>query len=212
MDKNIWLERWEQNRIAFHEPDPNPLLVNNFNQLSLPEGSRVFLPLCGKTLDIPWLLAKGYAVAGAELIKIAVEQLFSDLGVQPVVTSIGGIDRYSADRINIFCGDIFHLSADLLGPIQAIYDRAALVALPAELRVRYAKHLTAITANAPQLLITYEYDQSLTDGPPFSVSKQEVEQHYQSTYRITHLSTTDVQGGLRGQCPAKEHTWLLNRQ
>jgi thiopurine S-methyltransferase len=209
MDGSFWHRKWERNEIAFHEREANPLLVTYFKELSLPEGSRVFLPLCGKTRDIHWLLSHGYRVAGSELSQIAIEQLFSELGAEPSITAIDQISRYSASNIDIFVGDIFRLSRSVLGQIDAIYDRAALVALPEPMRDRYAAHLIEITDRAPQLLISYDYDQRLLDGPPFSVSNEEVGRQYQESHDLKLLASADIKGGLKGKCAAAEHVWLL---
>jgi thiopurine S-methyltransferase len=120
MEPSFWHERWEQNQIAFHECAPNPLLVANFKHLSLPKGARVFVPLCGKSLDVHWLLSNDCRVAGAELSKIAVEQLFAELRVKPTITAMGKISRWSADGIDVFVGDIFDLSRSDLVRIEAI--------------------------------------------------------------------------------------------
>ena len=209
MDASFWHQRWGTNDIAFHERAANPLLVKYFKGLSLVRGSRVFIPLCGKTLDIGWLLSNGYGVAGAELSEIAVKQLFSELGVEPEISEVGKVKRYSATNIDIFVGDIFHLSSGILGSVDAVYDRAALVALPREMRNRYAAHLKELTGKAPQLLICYEYDQALMEGPPFSIRNEEVKQHYRGSYALTLLESADVSGGLKGKCAAKENVWLL---
>ncbi len=211
MDGSFWHRKWERNEIAFHECEANPLLVTYFNDLSLPEGSRVFLPLCGKTLDIHWLLFHGYRVAGSELSKIAVEQLFSELGVEPDITVIDRLSRYSSNNIDIFVGDIFNLSRSVLGQIDAIYDRAALVALPETMRGRYASHLIKITDRARQLLISYDYDQRLLDGPPFSVIREEVGRLYQESYDVKLLASADIKGGLKGQGAVEENVWLLSK-
>jgi thiopurine S-methyltransferase len=212
MDPSFWHQRWQNNEIAFHGGEPNPLLVQYFKELSLEKGRRVFLPLCGKTLDIPWLLSNGYCVAGAELSQIAIEQLFAGIGMEPKISGVGGVDHYSAKDIDIFVGDVFDLSSQMLGPVDAIYDRAALVALPEEMRGRYAAHLIGITDRARQLLICYEYDQNVLDGPPFSVSNEEVKKHYEDHYDLTLLASTDVPGGLKGKCAAKENVWLLRKR
>jgi thiopurine S-methyltransferase len=136
MDIDFWHQKWEKNEIAFHESKPNPVLVTYFKELKLVEDSRVFLPLCGKTLDIAWLLSKGYRVAGAELSKLAIEHLFIGLGLEPKISKFGNVSRYSATNIDIFVGDIFDLSHEVLGRVDAIYDRAALIALPKERRNR----------------------------------------------------------------------------
>jgi thiopurine S-methyltransferase len=210
MDSGFWHQRWANNDIVgFHGSEANPLLVKYFKVLSLAKGSRVFVPLCGKTLDIHWLLSNGYPVAGAELSKIAIAQLFAELGLAPKISRVGELDHYSAKNIDIFGGDIFNLSAEILGPVDAIYDRAALVALPEQMRKRYTAHLTEMTNKAPQLLLCFEYDQSLLEGPPFSISNAEVNQHYKEVYDLTLIATENVAGGLKGKCAANEKVWLL---
>lgn len=76
MDPQFWMLKWQNNETGFHEPEANPNLTANIDQLSLAPGSRIFVPLCGKTLDIPWLLSKGYEVVAAELSHLAIIQLF----------------------------------------------------------------------------------------------------------------------------------------
>ncbi|MDJ0593947.1 MAG: thiopurine S-methyltransferase [Pleurocapsa sp. MO_226.B13] len=211
MDSSFWLQKWEKNEIGFHKSEANPVLVKYFGELSLSKDSRVFVPLCGKTLDIPWLLSEGYRVTGAELVEIAVEQLFDELGVQPKISSVGKTSLYSAKDIDIFVGNIFDVSSNILSSVDAIYDRAALVALPEEMRNRYTAHLKEITDKASQLLVTFEYDQNLMEGPPFSISKEEVNRHYSDSYDLSLIVSTDVAGGLKGKCAAKENVWLLRK-
>lgn len=211
MDAAFWHQKWEANEIGFHEGEANRLLVKYFNALSLAEGRRVFVPLCGKTLDIAWLLSNGFRVAGAELVESAIEQLFSELGIEPEISEVGGVKRYSAKNIDIFVGDIFAVSSEILGSVDAIYDRAALVALPEEIRRRYTGHLMDISDGTPQLLLTFEYDQSVMDGPPFSISNEEVIQHYGDRYELTLMESIAIPGGLKGKCAATENVWLLKK-
>lgn len=212
MDPSFWHQRWEKNEIGFHEEKPNSLLVEHFHELSIAKGRRIFVPLCGKTRDISWLLSRGYRVAGAELSQLAIEQLFIELGMQPEIEAVGNVEQWSANNLDIFVGDIFAVFGKVLGPVDAVYDRAALVAFPKDMRNRYAAHLTEMTGKAPQLLICYDYDQTLMDGPPFSVSHEEVRRHYATTHNLTLLSSTEVAGGLKGKAPAKENVWLLKRK
>jgi thiopurine S-methyltransferase len=209
MEASFWHQKWERGEIQFHEIDGNQFLKRYIDELDLPRGSRIFLPLCGKTCDIAWLLARGYRVVGAELSKHAISELFKELDMEPEVSNQGKLTRYSAKNIDIFVGDIFDVSADDLWPVSAIFDRAALVALPASLREHYASHLINITDAAPQLLVSYEYDQGQTDGPPFSVNADEVRRHYGSTYKVTALESKDVEGGLKGKVASTETVWLL---
>lgn len=210
MEHEFWHNRWASNQIGFHEPAANPLLLEHFAALGLPPGSRLLLPLCGKTLDIAWLLAGGYRVVGAELSELAVQQLFAEQGKTPRIHAVSSsLQCYEADNLTVFAGDIFELSADLLGRVDAIYDRAALVALPAHMRPGYAEHLAEISAHAPQLLISFDYDQRLLPGPPFSVPAEELTELYGKQYQLQQLARQPLNGGLKGQCPADEVIWHL---
>ena len=211
MEASFWHAKWEKSEIGFHQDDVNPLLLEHFGALSLPAGSRVFVPLCGKTRDILWLLESGYRVVGVELSRVAVDQLFAEMELQPAVSRTGTLTRFAVEDLDIYCGDIFDLTGSELGQIDAVYDRAALVALPVAMRQRYAEHLVTITGRARQLLVAYEYDQSLQEGPPFAVSADEIRLLYSPHYKPTLLASTEVAGGLRGKCPATEHVWLLRR-
>lgn len=210
MEEQFWQQRWTNNQIAFHKAEVNPLLLRNLPSLVLAAGAPVFVPLCGKSLDLHWLLAQGYRVAGAELTQTAVDQLFDELRVTPQVVKLGALARYKADSITIFQGNIFDLTREMLGAVDAVYDRAALVALPEPMRTRYAAHLMTITSRAPQLLICYEYDQACADGPPFSVTETEVRERYGDAYTLRLLERASVEGGLKGTCPATEAVWLMN--
>jgi thiopurine S-methyltransferase len=211
MEPDFWHKKWESNVIGFHKEEPNPLLVSNIEALVLSKGSRVFVPLCGKTLDIAWLLSQGHRVVGIELSVIAVNQLFESLQLEPTIIQKGKLTHYSADSIDIYVGNIFDLTKTDLGIVDAIYDRAAFVALPLEMRMRYSQHLIAITNSAPQLLVTFEYDQAVMNGPPFATTNLEINQHYQNVYDLTLLTTEVVEGGLKGQFEAVENVWLLKK-
>ncbi|WP_394181857.1 thiopurine S-methyltransferase [Yoonia maritima] len=209
MEHDFWHARWEGNRIAFHEGSENALISAHFSKLQLAPRSKIFVPLCGKTRDIAWLLSQGHSVIGAELSELAISQLFSELGVSPKITDLADHKHYHAPHLDIYVGDIFALTSEMIGPVEAIIDRAALVALPSDMRGDYAAQLTSLTAKAPQLLVTYEYDQSAAKGPPFSVSANEVRSLYENDYAIALLKTVSVEGGLRGTTPATETIWQL---
>jgi thiopurine S-methyltransferase len=212
MDASFWHNRWQTNQTRWHEQAVNPLLIAHFPSLKISPGGRVFVPLCGKSLDLGWFLSRGYAVAGAELSELAVTQLFVELGMEAHISEVGKLKLFHTEKIDIFVGDIFELSRETLGPVDAVYDRAALVALPEATRSRYAAHLKTITALAPQLVIGYEYDQTVVEGPPFSVTADELHRHYSDSYSLKLLARVEVPGGLKGKCPAMEHVWRLNKR
>ena len=209
MEANFWHAKWENGEIGFHLGAVNSLLLEHFRALSLNSGDRVFVPLCGKTRDIGWLLESGYRVVGVELSPVAVEQLFVELGVAPNIDQAGLLTHFSTEGIDIYSGDVLALTANQLGPVDAVYDRAALVALPEAMRQSYVAHLGAITGRASQLLITYDYDQTLQHGPPFALSSDEVCELYGRDYDLELLASIEITGGLRGICQATEHVWRL---
>lgn len=209
MDTEFWHTRWEKGEIGFHEGEANALMVQHISALNLAPGARIFVPLCGKTRDIVWLLRQGYRVAAAELSKHAVEQFFDELRMTPQVRPSGEVLHYHAKDLDVFVGDIFSLGAADLAPLDAVYDRAALVALPQDLRLRYAAHLADVTGDVQQLVICFEYDQTVMSGPPFSVDVGEVTRIHGARYALRELATQDVPGGLKGRCPARETVWHL---
>ena len=148
-------------------------------------------------------------MVGVELSILAVEDLFADLGVTPSISSVAGLQHFKAPNIDIFAGDIFDLQQRYLGPVDAIYDRAAVVALPAELRGRYAQHIANISLEAIQFVICFEYDQTLMQGPPFSIDRQELIRIYGERYQIQPLALRSLDGGLMGRVPTQEFVWLL---
>ena len=208
-ENNVWLQRWENREIGFNQDTPNAFMMKYFPSLGLSKGSRVLVPLCGKSIDISWLLSQGYEVVGIELSEQAIIELFEELGVEASVSTLGELLVYSAESIIIYVGDIFKVRAEVLGKIDAIYDRAALVALTKELRVAYAKHLKFMTNNAPQLLLCFEYDQSLMDRSPYSVDEDEVTLHYGDVYTLGLLARESIKGGFKGKLPASDVVWLL---
>ena len=193
MNPDFWLERWERGEIGWHRDEINRHLREFWPQLGVPTGTRVLVPLCGKTLDLVWLASREYRVLGVELSRRAVEALFADNGLHPTVTDSPGWRRYRVDEIEVWCGDFFDMTPELLDDIGAVYDRAALIALPPAQRAHYADHLDALLpAAVPRLLVTLEYDQGLRPGPPFSVSAQEVEALFGGRHRVSDLAWFDV--------------------
>lgn len=209
MDPDFWQQKWRENKIAFHENEGNALLSKHFQRLSLKEGGRVFVPLCGKSNDIGWLAAQGCRVVGIELSQAAIEAFFAENGLDAEVSKAGGLTRYTSGPIELYVGDFFKLTTEILGPVDAIYDRAALVAMPESMRASYASHLAKISGNAPQLLITYDYDQSQMDGPPFSVPAATLDRLYEGIYLREGLASEEITGPLSERCSGTENAWLL---
>lgn len=209
MDADFWRLRWRDGQTGWRQATAHPMLARHFPALGVAPGARVFVPFCGDSVDVGWLLAAGCRVAGAELVESAVQRLFENFGVEPRVESLGALKRYAGEGIDVFVGNLFDLAASDLGAVDAVYDRAALVALPAETRPAYAAHVTALAGRAPQLLISFDYDQDRMPGPPFSVPDGEVRTLYGADYDLEKLESAEVEGGLKGLCPASETAWRL---
>lgn len=193
MERQFWLDRWQQNLIGFHRGEVNPHVLAFWPTLGLEPGSRIFVPLCGKSRDMIWLAAQGYRVLGVELSPIAVRDFFAEHALSPIIDRLGRFERWSAGEIVLLCGDYFHLAATDLADMAAIYDRAALVALPAPMRARYVSHLASLLpVPVPMLLVTMEYPQAEMAGPPFSVEESEVQALYGTRYEIERLLDEDV--------------------
>ncbi|MDF1583096.1 MAG: thiopurine S-methyltransferase [Methyloprofundus sp.] len=192
MQAEFWLERWQQNQIGFHAQEINSHLQNYWSKLKLPKKRRIFVPLCGKSSDMLWLLAQGYEVLGVELSPLAAQSFFADNQLNAKVRECGAFQCWEIDGLSIYQGDFFALTREDLAACNAIYDRAALIALPAEIRQKYAQHLKQIAPSLTDtLLITLEYDQNEMQGPPFSVTEQEVSSLFGGVCEIECLFAED---------------------
>ena len=185
MEPEFWRQRWQQNQIGFHQGEVNPYLRQYWRELAVSAPARILVPLCGKSLDLPWLVQQGYQVEGVELSELAVRAFFEEQGLTPRHRRQGELQVWESDNLRVWCGDFFRLDAAQLGPIDAVYDRAALIALPAPMRQAYARHMHSLVGEVPHLLITLEYPQTRMDGPPFSVEQTEVESLFGERYTGT---------------------------
>jgi len=189
-----WLGRWDQGRTGWHEPAGNEGLKSYWPDDATP-GS-VLVPLCGKTPDLLWLARRGHEVVGVELSRVAVAGFFDDHDLQFECESVGPLSRYTATDypLTVYCGDYFEFHT---GNFDALYDRGALVALPASQRPRYVEHTRQLlNPDAKRLVITLEYDQQIVNGPPFAVAADEMTSYWDDLVRVGEMD--DI-----GNCPPK---------
>jgi thiopurine S-methyltransferase len=193
MQPDFWHQRWATDQIGFHQPQVNPHLQRFWPELGVKKGERVFVPLCGKSVDLTWLLDQGLFVVGVELSEKAIEDYFAERDVQPQVEERGPFKVFSHERCALWCGDFFKLTARHIGECSVVYDRAALIALPPDMRWRYVEHLNRLLpADCRGLLITLDYDQSQVEGPPFSVTEDEVIQLLSLEWRVKLIAEEDA--------------------
>ena len=193
MQPDFWHQRWHENRIGFHRDEVMPLLEKHWQALQLPSSSRVLVPLAGKSLDMVWLAAQGHRVLGVELSSLAVAQFFEEHGLQPEHRESPYGSHQVANHIELLCGDVFGVDAALLGDCAGVYDRAALIALPAEMRKRYVQTVYgALPSGCRGLLITLEYPQAEKAGPPISVDEAEVHDLFSPHWQVQLLERRDI--------------------
>ena len=193
MHAAFWQERWARSEIGFHQAEVNGYLQQYWPKLEVPPAAQILLPLCGKSLDLLWLAQQGYRVLGVEWSHKAVEDFFAEQGFTPQISSEASFLRYRYDSIEILCGDFFALTAEQVSQCQAVYDRAALIALPEAMRERYVSHLTEIVpAGCVGLLVSLDYEQTQMSGPPFAVADEWVRCFYATHWQVSLLLQQDV--------------------
>ena len=218
MDETFWLRRWENNDIGFHKEEPHHYLQRFFAALRVQRGEPVLVPLCGKSRDLAWLHGRGLQVTGVELSRLALEAFIDEHGLQGEWTWRAGMPCYLDQGYRLYCGDFFHVTGSELGDLRAAFDRGALVALPPVLRNRYAEHLAGLMpAGSRILLVSYDYDQKETCGPPFSVPYTEIGELFDRWFARELLAEDDVlwshQGlATRGVTELTELVILLTRR
>lgn len=218
MDPDYWHERWAEGRTGWHQPEVNALLHAHWPALGLADDSRVFVPLCGKSGDMAWLVEQGHRVLGVELSADACDAFFSERGLAPERSRSGRFQRFAMPRIELWAGDVFDLSAEDLADCHACYDRAALIALPADMRRRYVEQvLGRLPRDCALLLVTLDYPHDEKAGPPFAVDANEVERLFAGDWRIDLLEQRDIlaqQPGFIAEGVTRLHTsaWHLRKQ
>ena len=217
MEHEFWLNRWQNDQIGFHRSEVLPLLVRHWSALELPAGSRVLVPLAGKSLDMLWLAEQGHRVLGVELSARAVAQFLAENDLAARETESRHGRRFEAGNIELICGDVFDLDSETAAGCTAVYDRAALIALPSSMRRRYAALLSRILpASCRILLITLEYAQNEMGGPPFSVDGDEVHSLYSGHWEVAELERQEIlelepHFAERGLSSLSTAAWLLAR-
>jgi len=218
LKESFWHDRWESGQLGFHQEKINSLLPKYWPRLGLSCDETVFVPLCGKSLDMTWLREQGHPVIGIELSPIAIKDFFDAASLPCLEDGHGPLRRFSGAGYELYCGDFFDLEAADLEDVRAVYDRASLIALPPDLRARYAEKLiSALPAEAKIFLITIEYDQSKMNGPPHSVPPAEVETLFGDAFEIEDLETSPPSDPgprfkERGLDVWQEHVKLLTRR
>ena len=193
VDNQHWLDRWNENRIGFHEESVNVHLKKRLAEFDLPSGGQIFVLLCGKAHDLAWLAQQGLEVLGIELSRIALEDFFTEQQLEYECSDTDRFRVYRSPGLTLLEGDFFDLTAEDLKPCVLTYDRASLIAMEAPDRPRYYQHMRSIlSAQSNMLLITLEYDQSEMRGPPFTAHEAEVRENYATAFTVNLLERSSI--------------------
>lgn len=196
MEPSFWHDKWDAKQIGFHLAQVNDLLIQHWPQLKLTSKSNVFVPLCGKSLDMCYLAEQGHNVLGCELSQAAVEQFYTENDLPYNLEPFDSVNQFSTEQVSILQGDLFSLTPDKFSHIDAFYDRAALIAWPQEMRIAYVEKIASlIPPKSIGLLITLDYPQEALKGPPFAVSNDWVQAHLSDHFEVELLSCDDVLAG-----------------
>jgi thiopurine S-methyltransferase len=197
MEIAFWRERWSRGETGFHQQYINPYLAYYYGETGPPmekrSALRVFVPLCGKSRDLWWLNQSGYDTIGVECSEAAVTQFFDEQQLKYSTTVTSKHTSYKAENLEILLGDFFDLQTEDIGQITDIFDRASLIALPADMRRNYVDKISELQQPGTRtLLITLTYPEQQMEGPPFSVSEREVHELYSGNYRIDKLAAKNI--------------------
>ena len=211
-----WENRWREGKIGFHLPSIHPILLRHGGPALWQEKSRILVPLCGKSLDLRALPEFGYQVTGIEAVPAAVQAFFGEAKIEPTVTDVAPGKRFEHKNLSIWQGDVFAYPAEPAA-FDGIWDRAALIALEAEHRPAYAaRMMRLLRPEGKMLLVSMHYDQARMQGPPWSVSDEEVNKLYGPYGRLDLVETVEVLGSNprfleSGLSAVTESVWILSR-
>ena len=211
----LWESRWQEDRIGFHLKEVNPYLIRFSDQLLDQNSDKVFVPLCGKTLDLCWLTTKTKKVIGVELISKAVLDFFAENNIDYLSQEDATLQKFSSKSIDIYLGDFFDLNPEQTSLFEAIYDRASIVAIEKTERSKYVDHLISfLNTKGRILLITLEYNQNQMEGPPYSVPAEEIENLFAPFASLKLLETCDILDDRfrnKGLTSLLEHAFLIEK-
>lgn len=201
MEIDFWLERWNNNQTGFHQQAVNPYLTyfygNKGPAIEQREKLKVFVPLSGKSKDMLWLSQNSYKVFAVECSDRAVKDFFEENALNYKHAEKDQHALYQSSDlpsiIEVYQGDFFDLQQQDLDDVTDIFDRASLIALPVEMRQKYASKMAELQKPGIRtLLVTLTFDPEEMKGPPFSVTEEEVHDLYSENFEIQKLLTKNI--------------------
>jgi thiopurine S-methyltransferase len=209
MEKDFWIDKWNIGQIGFHQDKPNSFMEEYFKDIDLTD-KRIFVPLCGKTLDMIWFKDKGAKVVGVELSELAIKSFFSENQIPYTTLEIEKGTLFQSDDISIYCCNFFDIPNEATENIDYIFDRASLIALPEEIRTKYVSKMKELmNTHIQYMIITIEYEGG--GGPPFSITKEKIHNDF-SDLKVSDISTAEREATFRGESRrTHSHVFLITK-
>lgn len=199
MNLSEWEQRWQEDRIGFHQPQVHKMLESHIDKvLNGRSGVRFFFPLCGKAVDMKWLADMGHSVVGVEISEKGIRQFFEENNMtyseEPVPAIPGAkVFKNSEKNISLYQCDMYSFSSSIEGQFGAIWDRGSLVAINPQDRDKYAALVISLMAkDCRYLLDTLLYNPELYPGPPFLVPDEQVHSLFGGSCDIETLQSVDA--------------------
>lgn len=211
MKHSFWFDKWRKDELGFDQLKPHSALKKHFPALA--PKSTVLVPLCGKSIDMLWLLEQGYEVIGVELVESAILDFFTENSLAYTRKDVGDFSHFYANELplHLIVGDFFALGLEQLTLADALYDRAALVALPKDMRADYIKQCQVLLKpEASIFLISFSYDTTAMQGPPFSISDEEISDYWHGQLSLLEsfdLLSAEAKFKEKGLSFMYEQTW-----
>ncbi|XP_033756355.1 probable thiopurine S-methyltransferase [Pecten maximus] len=189
-----WLNNWEGDCTPWHMSDVHEGLARYYKVLVNKPSvqNKIFLPLCGKSVDIKWLADRGNEVVGVEAAEMGLVEFFAEQNIEYSVEAAasvkGKLFRSRDNKIRLYCCDIFDFSASVECGFSGVWDRGSIEALEFEDRKRYIELMrTLISSETGYLAEIVERD--LGKGPPYYVTADELEAGFGPGCTVTKLMT-----------------------
>ncbi|EED92485.1 methyl transferase [Thalassiosira pseudonana CCMP1335] len=197
---SFWSQRWSGPKLGWHLEHVNPhlskytdLFLRSVGDTDSDDQRRVFVPLCGKSVDLAHLAAhpKVSHVVGIDIMRDAAETFANEHPQFSMVElTLGDENDFHGEGITFLLGDLFDFkpSSDegTNDVFDAIYDRASMVAIHPTLRKKYVSLLgSLLRPSGTILLVTIEKRQVINNeaklnGPPFSIDEMQVRRLYEA--------------------------------
>lgn len=183
---------------SFHVSSPHRTLIKYYNQIFKDDSEkRVFIPLCGKSLDMLYLTDQGHEVVGVEFSDFAVKSFFEDSKLDYTKEAIKNFviwkSKDPAKNVTIYQGDFYEVESKTLGFFDVVWDRGSFTAINIDDRELYTDIMFQIMKPSARYLVQVcKYDGSLYGGPPHYVTEHAMKSTFGRKCNFEKLETRIV--------------------